>query len=151
MPALGLGLGLVRSSLGGGAAAPAVTERIINTTLDTSDNTAAPQGGWTIAAGVATNTIQLRQLQFELTASISAGNVSQVQVDVSANPNSAGVLVEAFATGDSSFFLMLDESSGTPGTKTVTNVDVTGGPYDRVRIRCSGDAGTVIAGLSVIA
>lgn len=149
--ALGLGLGLTQGAVGGVAAAPSATERVINTTLDTSDNTSAPQGGWTIALGAATNTIQLRQLQFELTASIAAGNVSQVQVDVSANPNAVGVLVEAFATGDSSFFLMLDDASGTSGVKTATNVAVTGGPYDRVRIRCSGDAGAVISGLSVIA
>lgn len=148
---MGFGFGLGRSSRGGGAAAPTPTERIINTTLDTAANTAAPQGGWTIATGAATNTIQLRQLQFELTASIAAGNVSQVQVDVSANPNAVGVLVEAFATGDSSFFLVLDDASGTSGVKTATNVAVTGGPYDRVRIRCSGDVDTVISGLSVIA
>ena len=148
----GLGLGFGRSPRGGGAAAPTPTERIINTTLDTSDNTSAPQGGWAfdVLSGV-TNTIALRQLQFELTADIAAGSVQQVEVDVFSNPNAANVMVEAFATGDSSFFLLLDDSSGTPGVKTATNVTVTGGPYNRVRIRCSGDADTVIAGLSVLA
>lgn len=150
--ALGLGLGVTQNGQADGAAAPTPTERIINTTLDTSDNTSAPQGGWAfdVLSGV-TNTIALRQLQFELTAPISAGNVSQVQVDVGSNPNAANVMVEAFATGDSSFFLMLDDSSGLDGIKTANNVAVTGGPYDRVRIRCSGDADTVISGLSVIA
>lgn len=147
---LGLGLGLPQQR-GAAAAAPVAFERILNTTLDSSDNTAAPQGGWTIAAGMATNTIMLRQLQFSLTAPIAAGTVQQVEFGLFANPNIATILIEVFSTVDNSFFLLMDDASPTAGIKTATNIAVTGGPYDRVRIRCADDSGVVIDSLSVIA
>ena len=126
-------------------------ERILNTTLDTGANIAAPLGGWTLdGLGEATNTVVGRQLQFELAAPITAGVVSLVSIDVFDNPGVANVLVEAFSVSDSSFFLLLDDATGSMGVLTAPDVVVTGGPYDRVRIRCFGADGTVISGLSVL-
>lgn len=76
---------------GGGGAPPTPTERITNGNFADSSVWTAPSGGWTIAAGVATNTAALAPIrQLFVSGQVALGLSYTLTYEIVANPNGTG-------------------------------------------------------------
>lgn len=129
-----------------GSAAPTPTQRVQNG--DFSSATGWSGAGWTVAAGVATNSVP-GSLTNVLTTSLAGGESFSLSLDVTSNPAASGLIVRLANSTGTPAAQTIYSGSGMAGNKTASGT--VGGAYDWLVIISADDPGMVIDNASLLA